>query len=136
VEDASPEQVEAGAPVRRPLDRLEAVDLTLGLALAPGQRQGAEHRVPILARRRDERGEFGQAGIQRLGLRPGEARGGGGLVGPVPDQAREAIQERGGAPALRVLRQAPLDGLCLLSIPTGYAGGDSADRRCSSPRMR
>jgi len=38
------------------------------VALAPGRRQGAEHRVPVLAQLGDERVDLGEAGGQRLGL--------------------------------------------------------------------
>lgn len=48
MDQACPEQVELCAPIALAFDQLEAGDLALNLATAPGQRQGCTHGLLVL----------------------------------------------------------------------------------------
>ncbi len=75
MDQARPEQVELCSPVALAFDQLEAVDLSLDLAAAPGQRQGCKHGLLVLTQARSEAtqlavlgiGQPGDEGIRRRG---------------------------------------------------------------------
>jgi hypothetical protein len=67
-EHALAEQVDVRAAVHRPLDRLQAVHLALGLPLAPGQHEIGDHGVAVLAQLGDARSNVRQPGAERLGF--------------------------------------------------------------------
>jgi hypothetical protein len=70
-------QVEAGAAVHLPLQQLEAGDLALGLAVAPGRgERGADRGAVLLqpGRERLRSSHAGATGVGEPGLQPGERR--------------------------------------------------------------
>jgi len=69
-QNALSEQVEGGAAVALPLQQLEPIDLTFGLAAAPGFSEGSAHRGPVLLQPGGERLDGGDAARARLG-KPG-----------------------------------------------------------------
>ena len=74
-DQACPEQVELCSPVSLAFDQLEAGDLSLDLAAAPGQRQGCAHRLLVHAQ---ASGKAAQLAVVGIGQPGGEGIRGGG----------------------------------------------------------
>lgn len=64
VEDSFPKQVEARAAIHLSFDHFEPINLTFGLAVAPGLSEGRSHGGVVLPETCGE-------GIESLDLRPG-----------------------------------------------------------------
>jgi len=62
-DQACPEQVELCSPIALAFDKLEAGNLALDLAAAPGQRQGCAHGLLVLTQAGGEAAQFAVLGI-------------------------------------------------------------------------
>lgn len=54
MEDAQPEQIEAGSAIHLPLDQLEPMDLSFDRTIAPRQMQSGFDGIPIACEPGDE----------------------------------------------------------------------------------
>jgi hypothetical protein len=123
-------EIETGATVHAPLDQLEAVDLPLDGAVAPGRDDGGAHGWPVLPEPGDEAAEIGRGCSFQPRRQPGgivlaqEVGEGASILGGLL-QLRRGAAERFGEGAIL-----PLQGGRVGGGPTGDAArrGDPSGR--------
>ncbi len=93
VEQADSQQIESRTPIHRPLERLEAIDLSLRLPLAPRQREAGFHGSAVGTEAVGEPTHFWQRPLVRL-LQPARERCHVVVADECAEGAREGRHER------------------------------------------